>query len=160
MGLNSLFFMSSPEFRIKRLKGYIALQNHYSPEGTNVKLRNLKTTSLPSSSTLCLIKLTETMRIKNTGLLAHKRAPKVVFVLSVLLFVFYLLTVIVLKDVYANSFVGALFEILSVPMLMLTVAIPVLSILQLINPRQVSVWYTAGSLVLTTVTIIILILNR
>jgi hypothetical protein len=30
----------------------------------------------------------------------------------------------------------------------------------LINPRQVSVWYTAGSLVLTTVTIIILILNR
>lgn len=99
------------------------------------------------------------MKTKNTGLLAHKNAPKIIFVLSVLLFLFYLLTVVLLKDVYAYSFVGALFEILSIPMFVILVAIPVLSIIQLIKYRKISVWYIAGSLLLATVTIIVLMQN-
>jgi hypothetical protein len=97
------------------------------------------------------------MKTKNTGLLVHKNAPKAVFLVSTLVFFFYLLTVVVLKDVYANSFAGALFEMLSIPMLLLLIAMPVLSIIQLIRYRKIAVWYTVGTLLLTTVTVIILI---
>ena len=97
------------------------------------------------------------MKTKNPDLLVNKNVIKEVFVLSVFAFLFYLFTVVVAFDVYKYDFVGALFELLSVPMLLSLVAVPVLSIFQLIKYKKVLVWYTTGSLLFSAASIIIIV---
>ena len=97
------------------------------------------------------------MKTENPGILVNKKLLKAVFVLSVFVFLFYLYTIVVAIDVYKYAFVGAIFELLSIPVLLLLVAVPVLSIFQIIKYKKVPTWYTAGSLVFTAASIIVIV---
>jgi membrane-bound acyltransferase YfiQ involved in biofilm formation len=68
-----------------------------------------------------------------TKLLKNRNASKVMLMLSALAFLFYLSVQVLISNVYKYAVVGALFELLSMPMLLLLVVIPILSIVQLIK---------------------------
>ena len=58
------------------------------------------------------------------GILAHRNLPTVLFFVSIGIFLFYLVTAYLVRDVYAYAWTGALFELLSFPILILLFAIP------------------------------------
>jgi hypothetical protein len=86
----------------------------------------------------------------------HANAPKYILAISVIVFVFYLIGFVLLKDVYKYAFVGALFELLSIPMLLLLAAIPVVNIIHLVKYHDLSPWHSVLSLLLVIASIIIL----
>lgn len=71
-------------------------------------------------------------------------------------FLFYLLGQVLISNVYKYAIVGALFELLSIPMLLLLVALPILGIGQLINSKGNARGYAIASLALIAMTIFIL----
>lgn len=91
------------------------------------------------------------------SLVEHRKASKVILVLSVLVFLFYLSAQVLISDVYQYAFVGAVFEFLSIPMLLLLVVIPILCIVQLIKQKRAARGYVIASFVLIAATILILI---
>ena len=69
------------------------------------------------------------------------------FIFSLGAFLYYFIGKIVLPDVYKFAFVGAIYEILWLPMLLLLVLVPIASVLILIN-KHGNKWRVAGSLLL------------
>ena len=92
-----------------------------------------------------------------TNIIKSKNPSKVMLLLSALVFIFYLCTHLLTPNVYKYAFVGALFELLSIPMLLLLVTIPIVCIVQLIKLKGTARWYAAASLFLIATTIYILI---
>jgi hypothetical protein len=95
---------------------------------------------------------------RNTDFLQNRSACRTTLVLSVLVFLFYFSVQLLIKDVYRIAFVGALFELLSLPMLVLLVLIPLFCILQLFRLRDArGKNYLVLSLVLIAATILLLL---
>ena len=81
----------------------------------------------------------------------NQKTSKIILVLSVLVFLFYLSSRILISNVYDYAFVGAVFELLFIPMLGLLVAIPILCIIQLIKFKgPVNIYAIASILLLAT----------
>jgi hypothetical protein len=101
------------------------------------------------------------MSIKNTTTytLAHPHASKLIFAVSIFVFMFYLLALVVLTNVYQYAVVGALCELLFLPMLALLIAIPVLSIVQLIKYRKSAKAYPFLSLAFIAISLFIISQN-
>jgi hypothetical protein len=81
---------------------------------------------------------------------------KVLLITSALVFLFYLTAYELLSNVYQYAFVGALFEFLSIPMLLLLIVVPVLCIVQLIIFKGRKKWHALASLMLIAIAIYIL----
>jgi hypothetical protein len=92
-----------------------------------------------------------------TKLLKNRNASKVMLMLSALAFLFYLSVQVLISNDYKYAVVGALFELLSMPMLLLLVVIPILSIVQLIKLKGTARVYAFASLVLIATTVFVLI---
>jgi len=99
--------------------------------------------------------MSATNEVKN--IFTNRSASKVILILSGLVFLFYLSIQVLISNVYRYAFVGALFELLSIPMLLLLVALPIFCILQLIKSRGISRGYAVVSLVLIVITFILLV---
>ena len=87
---------------------------------------------------------------------ANPRASLFVFFLSVSVFLYYLIIKFVVTDVYKIAVVGAICELLWLPMLLLLVVIPIASILMLIkndSSRRLAV----GSILLIAAAIAMLV---
>lgn len=91
--------------------------------------------------------------------LTHPRTWALVLALSAAVFLFYLATVVFFPDVYRYAVAGAVYELLALPMLALLVALPITSILLLVN-RQTPWLYPVLSLVLTMGSILVLIKSQ
>lgn len=88
--------------------------------------------------------------------LSHPHAPKIILLLSALVFIFYFVGFVLLSNVYTYAAVGAAFELLSLPMLLLLASLPVLNLIILFKKRGVAGWYAVASLVLLAAAVIIL----
>lgn len=95
---------------------------------------------------------------KNTrhSFIGNPKTPLVLMVVSIIAFAYYLLGYAIFSDVYLYPVVGAIYEILWLPMMLSVVAIPIISILILIN-RHTKKTLALISLVLIAVVIFILI---
>jgi hypothetical protein len=82
---------------------------------------------------------------------------KLIWVLSIFVFLYYLSSRILIADVYKYAWVSTIVELLSIPMLGLLVSIPIISLLQLIKPKGMERGYVIGSLILIGASIAILI---
>lgn len=91
--------------------------------------------------------------------LTHPRTGVLVFILSAAVFLFYLATLVFFPDVYHYAVVGAVYELLALPMLALLVTLPMINILLLVN-RQTPRLYPALSLALTIGCILVLIKSQ
>ena len=87
----------------------------------------------------------------------NQKTSKIILVLSVLVFLFYLSSRILISNVYDYAFVGAVFELLSIPMLGLLVALPILCVIQLIKFKGPVNIYAIVSILLIAAAIWILI---
>ena len=94
---------------------------------------------------------------ESTNILKSKNASKLMLLLSALVFIFYLSVQLLISNIYKYAFVGALFELLSIPMLLLLVTIPIVCIVQLIKLKGTARWYAIASLFFIATTIYILI---
>ncbi len=83
--------------------------------------------------------------------------PSLTILLSILVFLFYFSAQVLISDVYKYAVVGAVFEILSIPMLALLVILPVVTIVQLVKQKQAPKLSSIGSLLLITASILLLI---
>jgi hypothetical protein len=81
---------------------------------------------------------------------------KLIWVLSIFVFLYYLSSRILVADVYKYAWVGTVAEMLSVPVLGLLVSIPIISLLQLIKPKSMDRGYVIGSFILIGASIAIL----
>jgi hypothetical protein len=88
----------------------------------------------------------------------HGRAPTLLLVGSAIVFLFFLFAQVLISDLYQYPVVGALFEFLSIPMLLLLVVIPILCIIQLTKPNRTARWYAAASLAFIAAAVFLLML--
>lgn len=86
-----------------------------------------------------------------------KDASKLVLALNILVFLFYLSALVLFRDVYQFALVGALFEMSSIPMLLLLGGIPLYCIVQLIQSKGNIKRHVLASALLITATIVILV---
>ena len=96
-------------------------------------------------------------RNKRTTILALQNASKATFIASVFVFIFYFTGFVLLSNVYEYAFVGALFEMLSIPMLLLLVTIPVFCLVQILKSKGTARLYAVASLLLIVMAILILV---
>jgi cytochrome bd-type quinol oxidase subunit 2 len=75
------------------------------------------------------------------------KSARIILLLSAAAFVFYLLAYIITKDVYRYPIVGAICEMLWLPMLMSLAVLPVLSLIILARNRDVPWIYPVISIV-------------
>jgi len=85
----------------------------------------------------------------------HQNASRLVLLASFLVVLFYFTGFIVLSNVYKYAIVGAFFELLSIPMLLLLVAIPIFSFIHLIKGSAKG--YNIASILLIAIAIYILL---
>ncbi|HVG42321.1 MAG TPA: hypothetical protein VM888_11980 [Chitinophagaceae bacterium] len=90
-------------------------------------------------------------------ILKNRKHSIIILILSAFVFLFYFSLQAIISNVYKYAFVGALFELLSIPMLVLLVTLPILCVSHIIKGKEYVSWYTAVSLVLITATIFIII---
>jgi hypothetical protein len=74
-------------------------------------------------------------KISRPSFLANRKLSWLIFLLSTAVFLYYFLTKFIFTDVYKFAVVGAVYEFLWLPMLLLLVVAPVVSILILVNRR-------------------------
>lgn len=77
---------------------------------------------------------------------------KIILIASIVVFLFYFVTLYVVKDVYAYALTGAIFEVLALPVLSMLVALPFVNIYMLIRYKSVPkgyIWYSFILLLLT-----------
>ncbi|RYZ53830.1 MAG: hypothetical protein EOO14_14995 [Chitinophagaceae bacterium] len=79
--------------------------------------------------------------------------------LSGLVFLFYVSIQVLVADVYSYAVVGALFELLSIPMLFLLLTLPILCSIQLFKSKGTSKLYALFSFGLLLLTIMLLVLT-
>jgi TRAP-type C4-dicarboxylate transport system permease small subunit len=88
----------------------------------------------------------------------HK-TTRVLFVLSLLVFLFYLASFVLFSNIYKHAVVGAIYELLSLPMLLLLVVVPVLSVIQLLTRKGGGWAYALAALVLIACSVALLLQN-
>ncbi len=93
-------------------------------------------------------------------MLTNKNNARAVFILSVLAFTYWLLVLYVITDVYRHAALGALYEILWLPMLVCVVALPGISILQMIKTKWSAGSYQFFSLLFCTATACLILLKQ
>ena len=71
----------------------------------------------------------------NEEFLTGARTKKAVFLLSILVFIFYLFGLFIFSDIYENAFIGAIMEMASLPMLVLLLTLPVAAIIQMVKEK-------------------------
>ena len=103
------------------------------------------------------IKMSATNEVKN--ILKNRKTSKAILILSVFVFLFYLSVQVLISNVYKYAIVGALFELLSLPMLLLLVVLPILCIVKLIKSKGAARRYAVTSLALLAIVITILVLT-
>jgi hypothetical protein len=84
------------------------------------------------------------------------KTARLLFGLSLFVIVFYSIGYIFIGDVYRYPVIGAIYELLSLPMLLCLVVIPVLSIVVLIKNKGKARLYAALTILLIIVSVIIL----
>lgn len=84
--------------------------------------------------------------------------PRTLFILSAVVFLFYLTAHLLAGDVYRHAAVGAFFELLSLPVLALLAVVPVLCVVQLFRPGRKGVRYTVGALLLIAAAVLLLVI--
>jgi len=92
---------------------------------------------------------------RKRSFLANPRFSRVMFLLSVAVFLYYVIIKFIVADVYKFAFVGAIFELLWLPMLILLVVIPIASVLLLIKNYS-NRGLAVGSILLIAAAIVIL----
>ena len=85
----------------------------------------------------------------------NPKAALVILVASLIVFLYYFIGYVILDDVYKFPVVGAIYEMLWLPMFLSLVVIPIVSILILMN-RNNSKWFALISLILIAAVIFIL----
>lgn len=88
----------------------------------------------------------------------HKPA-KIVLVVSIIVFTFYLVGYTLLADVYRYPIVGTIYELLWLPMLASLLVIPIISVLVFIRNNDKSRIYTVLSVLFIITSIIIMVSN-
>jgi hypothetical protein len=88
---------------------------------------------------------------------ALKVNSKIIFILSLLVLFFYFTSLVLFSDVYKYAVVGALFELFSIPMLLLLVVLPVLCLIQLMKATGARRGYVIASLMLIVTTIVLIV---
>jgi hypothetical protein len=74
--------------------------------------------------------------ISRSSFLSRPKTSRLILLLSIAVFLYYSLSKFIFTDVYKFAFVGAVYELLWLPMLLLLVAVPVGSILILVNKHS------------------------
>jgi hypothetical protein len=74
--------------------------------------------------------------ISRSSFLSRPKTSRLILLLSIAVFLYYFMEKFIFTDVYKLAFVGAVYEILWLPMLLLLVAVPVGSILILVNKHS------------------------
>jgi hypothetical protein len=74
--------------------------------------------------------------ISRSSFLSRPKTSRLILLLSIAVFLYYFMEKFIFTDVYKFAFVGAVYEILWLPMLLLLVAVPVGSILILVNKHS------------------------
>ena len=87
---------------------------------------------------------------------ANPRISLFMFLLSVAVFLYYIIMKFVITDVYRSAVVGAIFELLWLPMLMLLVVIPIAGVLMLIKSYS-NKGLAVGSILLIAAAIVVLV---
>jgi len=105
------------------------------------------------------LQLAYTMRASNdlTSIIRYRNISKVILILSALVFLFYLSVLVLIGNVYRYAVVGAIFELLSAPMLLLLVILPIACLVQLFSSKANAKWYAVASLVFVAAAILLLI---
>ena len=84
------------------------------------------------------------------------KTAKYLFALSCAVVAFYIIVYFVIDDVYRYAVVGAVFELLWLPMLLCLVAIPIFSSLVIFKNKGKARVYASLAILLTIISIIIL----
>ena len=92
---------------------------------------------------------------RNPSFLKKSKASLVLFICSIVVFLYYANMNYGIIDVYKYAVIGAVDELLWLPMLLFLVAIPVLSILMLIKKSE-NKWMSVASLLIVAITIVML----
>jgi hypothetical protein len=74
--------------------------------------------------------------ISRSSFLSRPKTSRLILLLSIAVFLYYFMEKFIFTDVYKLAFVGAVYEILWLPMLLLLVAVPVGSVLILVNKHS------------------------
>ena len=90
-------------------------------------------------------------------MIKNSKTPKVIFIISLIVFAFFLLGNVLVSDIYRYAIVGVIFELLWLPMLLLLLVLPVISVLVFINQKGKSKIYAALSVLFIISSIIIMI---
>ncbi len=77
---------------------------------------------------------------------------KIILIASIVVFLFYFITLYVVEDVYTYALTGAIFEVLALPILSMLVALPFVNIYMLIKYKTVPKQYILYSFVLLLLT--------
>lgn len=85
------------------------------------------------------------------------QTAKLLLALSGAVLLFYLLTLYIIADVYRYPAVGAISELLALPMLILLVAIPVVLLLMIFKGARAFRYYYIGALLLWIATLVTLV---
>lgn len=90
----------------------------------------------------------------------NKNSARAVFILSVFSFTYWLLVLFVIADDYKSAAMGALYEILWLPMLVCIVALPVISIFLMIKTKFSPGSFQFFSLVFCIATLCLILLKQ
>ena|SRR5215203_2184085 len=93
---------------------------------------------------------------KNIKPIQHN-AGRVLFMLSVLVFLFYLASFKLFSNIYRHAVVGALYELLALPALALLVIVPVLCVVHLLKHKGANWYYALAALALIACSVVLLI---
>jgi hypothetical protein len=85
------------------------------------------------------------------------KTARIILLLSILAFVYYLFAFVIVKDVYRYAFVGAVYELLWLPMLIMMAVIPVLSLIMLARNRDIHWLYPVVSLLLIVAAVLLML---
>ena len=87
----------------------------------------------------------------------HDQRNSILLALSLLVFLFYLTVVVLLKDVYEYPALGAIYELLSLPLVLMLAGIPVLVAYFYFRYREARSWKALAALLLIVCTILLLV---
>ena len=74
--------------------------------------------------------------ISRSSFLSRPKTSRLILLLSIAVFLYYSMSKFIFTDVYKFAFVGAVYELLWLPMLLLLVVVPVGSILIILNKHS------------------------
>ena len=118
--------------------------------GRNYSLHNLE------RLVYCIMNLRITGKNSRNSFFGNPETSLGILVVSLIVFLYYFVGYVILADVYKFAVVGAIYELLWLPMLLSLVVIPIASILILIN-RNTRKWFALISLILIAAVILILV---